>query len=81
MAMAISRTNIRLQPVLKGLNARLAALWSGVKESRRRQVVFRRTLFELNSLTNRDLADLAIPRSHIRRLALEASLKDQVNET
>ena len=41
--------------------------------------VFRTTYTELNALTTRDLADLGIERSEIRRLAWEAAYgkKDQ----
>ncbi len=37
--------------------------------------VYRATVTELQALTDRDLADLGIPRSHIRRRALEAAHK------
>ncbi|MEP3847916.1 MAG: DUF1127 domain-containing protein [Paracoccaceae bacterium] len=35
--------------------------------------VFRKTYYELSMLSDRDLADLGIPRSNIRRLAQEAA--------
>ena len=35
--------------------------------------VYRATLFELSALTDRDLRDLGIPRSNIKRLAMEAA--------
>ncbi len=40
---------------------------------RRRRALFGSTVHELNHLTDRDLADLGIPRADIRRIAREAA--------
>ena len=44
-----------------------------------RREAFRRTWAELQALSNRELADIGIPRSHIRRIALEESRKVQTH--
>ena len=56
-----------------GVIRRLSKLFANYRESRQRNRVFRQTLKELNSLTNRELADLGIPRSMITRVAQEAA--------
>lgn len=50
-----------------------SGLVKSVKLAIERRAVFHRTLRELNSLTDRDLADLGISRSQIRALAQEAA--------
>ncbi len=44
-----------------------------LRHAQARRRVYRDTLHELSRLTDRDLADLGIPRSNIRRLAREAA--------
>ena len=44
-----------------------------IQDALARRKVYRATYYELSMLTDRDLADLGIPRSDIRRLALEAA--------
>ena len=43
------------------------------RDQRRRNRVYRQTLAELKSLSNRDLADLGIARSMIGAVAIEAA--------
>jgi uncharacterized protein YjiS (DUF1127 family) len=38
-----------------------------------RRAIFNRTVAELDALTDRDLADLGIPRADIRRIARDAA--------
>jgi len=78
MTMAISRSNARLQAVLDDLRSRFRHLLFVAQQANERRSIYRATVWELNSLTNRDLADLGISRSHIRRLALEASQQEVV---
>jgi uncharacterized protein YjiS (DUF1127 family) len=40
---------------------------------RERRAIFNNTVAELNALTDRDLADLGIPRTDIRRIARDAA--------
>ena len=47
--------------------------WDQARDVLARRRVYRKTYHELSMLTDRDLADLGIPRSNIRRLALEAA--------
>lgn len=56
-----------------GVIRRLSKLFATYREARQRNRVFRQTLKELNSLTNRELADLGIPQSMITRVAQEAA--------
>lgn len=60
--------------------SRLDGLWNALRrgpaalvEWRRRLALFTRTVDELNHLTDRDLADLGIPRADIRAIAREAA--------
>ncbi|WP_083545497.1 DUF1127 domain-containing protein [Sulfitobacter alexandrii] len=41
--------------------------------ARKRRAIFRRTFDELAGLTDRELADIGIPRSHIRRTARDTA--------
>lgn len=56
-----------------GLNDRLSAYVKAIKDAYARRRLYSRTLAELRALSDRDLADLGIHRSMIRRLALEAA--------
>ena len=44
-----------------------------MRKAQAKRKVFRATYHELSSLTDRDLSDLGISRSNIKRLALEAA--------
>ncbi|XDA99437.1 DUF1127 domain-containing protein [Sulfitobacter sp. LCG007] len=50
-----------------------ASLLEAAAERQARRRVFRTTLNELQALSNRELADLGLHRSELRRIALEAS--------
>lgn len=53
--------------------ARFDALLGDVKTFMARRSLYRATLRELSMLSNRELADLGLSRSEIKRVALEAS--------
>ena len=80
MSIAISRNNARLQAVLDDVRSRFKRFLSVAQEANERRSIYRATICELGRLSNRELADLGIPRSHIRRLAIEASQKGRTNE-
>ncbi|WP_170331594.1 DUF1127 domain-containing protein [Ruegeria arenilitoris] len=62
------------QTALKGAPATgLASLIEAVKTRFVRHRVYRQTVNELSGLTNRELADLGLHRSMIRRLAMQAA--------
>lgn len=67
----------RNQPLVQGfgtyLSARFQHLGAALKLAQRRRAIYRRTVNELVGLPDRDLADLGIPRAHIRRVAKEAA--------
>lgn len=67
----------RNQPLAQGfgsyLSIRFQHLGAALKLAQRRRAVYRRTFNELVGLTDRELADLGIPRAHIRRVASEAA--------
>ena len=56
-----------------GLSHGLGALVEKLRDQRQRNRVYRQTLNELKSLTDRDLADLGIARSMIGAIAMEAA--------
>ncbi|MGR3712302.1 MAG: DUF1127 domain-containing protein [Shimia sp.] len=51
----------------------LSVLFSNLAERARQYRTYRQTVNELNELSDRELADLGLHRSMIRRLAIEAS--------
>lgn len=55
------------------LNNRFAALWADTVEAYNNWRVYRTTLNELNTLSTREMADLGINPSMVRRIALEAA--------
>ncbi|WP_083095895.1 DUF1127 domain-containing protein [Pseudophaeobacter leonis] len=63
--------------ILGSLRWRLAQMLSAVKAAKLRRDLYLSTLSELRGLSDRELADLGIPRAHIRRIALETSRKDK----
>jgi uncharacterized protein YjiS (DUF1127 family) len=56
-----------------GLGARFSSLIAAFQERRIKRRVFKDTYFELSRLDNRDLADLGLSRSEIRRIAWQAA--------
>lgn len=54
---------------------RFAAFKTEVAAAYAQRKLYRETLHELNSLSNRDLADLGLHRSMIKSIALEAAKK------
>ena len=63
----------RIEVAHLGLLEGLRGLARDFQENRARRRVYRQTVRELNELSPRDLADLGIHRSMIRRLAREAA--------
>jgi uncharacterized protein YjiS (DUF1127 family) len=57
---------------------RLAELRDAAAQSYSNWRVYRRTLNELNELSNRELADLGMNASMIKRIALEAAYGDKI---
>lgn len=55
------------------LGEKISALWAQVIEARAKRAVYKQTVNELNNLSTRDLADLGIHHSMIKRLAYEAA--------
>lgn len=56
-----------------GLGARLAGLRETFRTRMERRRVFKQTFNELSALSDRDLADLGLARSEIRRIAWQAA--------
>lgn len=71
MPKTVSRPNIQLKAFLYDLNLHYARLLTAAKAAKKRRAKYRATLSELRSLSDRELANLAIPRAHIHRRALE----------
>ncbi|SFP02518.1 DUF1127 domain-containing protein [Tranquillimonas alkanivorans] len=59
-----------------GLLDRIASFLKDAGERLERYRLYRRTLTELDALSNRELADLGIGRSGIRRVAYEAAYQN-----
>ncbi len=55
------------------LVAKLYDMMDTVRQQRARRKVFNATFRELQALSNRELADLGLGRSEIRRVALQAA--------
>lgn len=56
-----------------GIVARVAGFATELKARFERYSVYRKTLAELQTLSNRELADLGLSRSMLRRTAFEAA--------
>ena len=66
-------TDLRTGAANRSLRDRATGLFALLAERRAKHGVYRTTVNELQSLTDRDLADLGLHRSEIRRVALEAA--------
>ena len=64
-------------PAASGLSGRISAAFQRMQERRARAAIYRRTVRELNELTNRDLDDLGINRSMISSIAHDAAWGDK----
>lgn len=71
--MAITRSSSWLDAVLDVSRSIIHQKWDRVLDAQAKRKVYRDTYHELSMLTDRDLADLGIPRNGIRRLALESA--------
>ena len=71
--MAITRSRNGLEVLLEAGRTRFHQARDRIQDALVRRKVYHATYYELSILTDRDLADLGIPRSDIRRLALEAA--------
>ena len=57
------------------LTARIGGMFDGLRARRARRRVYRTTFHELSALSNRELADLGLSRTEIRRVAYQAAHK------
>jgi uncharacterized protein YjiS (DUF1127 family) len=71
--MAITRSNSRLDVVLDAGRTIYHQKRDQIRQALAKRKVYRATLFELSTLSDRDPKDLGIPRSNIKRLAMEAA--------
>ena len=71
--MAITRSNSGLDVVLDAGRTIFHQKRDQMRQALAKRKVYRATYFELWDLTDRDLKDLGISRSHIKRLAMEAA--------
>ena len=74
--MAITRSSSWLDAVLDASRTNFHQKRNQIRDALARRRVYRATYHELSMHTDRDLANLGIPRSSIRRLALEAAYGD-----
>lgn len=66
--------------MLGTVGARYAQIRAALADRTERRRKYRQTLAELRVLSDRELADIGIPRAHIRRVALEEFAKDTRHE-
>jgi len=52
---------------------RISAWWAGSREKAAQYAIYRRTIRELESMSDRDLADIGISRGQIADIAAEAA--------
>ncbi|WP_085307184.1 DUF1127 domain-containing protein [Planktotalea arctica] len=52
---------------------KIAAVWARLVETRTKRKIFNQTVRELSSLSSRELADLGLNHSMIRRVAYQAA--------
>ena len=71
--MAVTRSNSGLDVVLNAGRTIFHQKRDQIRKALTKRKVYRATLSELSALTDRDLNDLGIPRSNIKRLAMEAA--------
>ncbi|WP_432817186.1 DUF1127 domain-containing protein [Sulfitobacter sp. JB4-11] len=71
--MAIIRSNSGLDVVFEAGRTFFHQKIDQMRKAQAKRSVYRTTYHELSGLTDRDLRDLGIPRSNIKRLALEAA--------
>jgi len=71
--MAITRSNSGLDVVFDAGRTFFQQKMDQMRKAQAKRKVYRATYHELSTLSDRDLRDLGIPRSNIRRLALEAA--------
>ena len=71
--MAVTRTNRGLDAVLDAGRTIFHQKRDQMRLALAKRKVYRATLFELSVLSDRDLIDLGISRSNIKRLAMEAA--------
>ena len=71
--MAVSRSNSGLDVVLDAGRTIFHQKRDQIRHALAKRKVYRATFSELAGLTDRELRDLGIPRSNIKRLAMEAA--------
>lgn len=71
--MAVARSNSGLDVVLGAGRSIFHQKRDQIRQALAKRRVYRATFSELAALTDRELRDLGIPRSNIKRLAMEAA--------
>ncbi len=71
--MAVISSRSRLDVVLDAGRTIFQQRRDQIGQALARRKVYRATFSELSALTDRDLKDLGIPRSNIKRIAMEAA--------
>ena len=71
--MAITRSNSALDVVFEAGRTFFHQKLDAMRKAQAKRRVYRATYYELSVLSDRDLTDLGIPRSNIKKLALEAA--------
>lgn len=69
--MAITRSGSWSDVILDAGSAFFNQKWDQLCDASEKRQTYRKTFHELSMLTDRDLADIGIPRSSIRKIAWE----------
>lgn len=80
MTIAISTNTIQVPNYLREVLNNYNRLTLKIQDVRARRKSYLATKFELSVLSDRELADIGIPRSAINRLAKEEAMKVRTNE-
>ncbi len=70
--MALTRSSSGLDVVFEACRTFFNQRLDTMRKAQDKRRVYRATCYELSVLSDRDLTDLGIPRSNIKKLALEA---------
>jgi uncharacterized protein YjiS (DUF1127 family) len=62
-----------IEALFSTITTQYARVLSGLKTNAKRRAIYRQTVAELGGLSARELADIGIPRTHIRRVARESA--------
>lgn len=73
MSLMLTRNSSRFSHLQDQVRQSIGKLVADLKTAKARRDIYRRSVSELSGLSDRELADIGMHRSQIRRVALETS--------